>query len=209
MSSEVASPAVPESTRTRIVAVADKLFYEQGFEATSFADIAKLAGLSRGNFYYHFKTKDEILSAVIAHRSEVTSAMLDAWEDEGSLPADRLMSFAHILVANRPQIMAHGCPVGTLCNELAKHNHDALADASAIFALFREWLVKQFVALGYAANADAYAMHLLMRCQGVAALATAFREESFVDRELDSIQQWIASLTQPTANGDMPCLSSS
>lgn len=56
----------PQSTRNLIVEEADALFYESGFEATSFAEIAKAVGISRGNFYHHFKTKDDILDAVIA-----------------------------------------------------------------------------------------------------------------------------------------------
>ncbi|HEY7886322.1 MAG TPA: helix-turn-helix domain-containing protein, partial [Cellvibrionaceae bacterium] len=52
----------------KIVAAADRLFYERGFDATSFADIAEAVQISRGNFYYHFKTKDDILDAVIARR---------------------------------------------------------------------------------------------------------------------------------------------
>ena len=43
------------STRELIVEKADTLFYEGGFEATSFADIAAAVGISRGNFYHHFK----------------------------------------------------------------------------------------------------------------------------------------------------------
>jgi len=46
------------STRRHIVAAADRLFYQQGFEHTSFADIAEAVAISRGNFYYHFKTQD-------------------------------------------------------------------------------------------------------------------------------------------------------
>lgn len=76
--------------------------------------------------------------------------------------------------------MAHGCPVGTLCNELAKLGHTALAEVSGLFTLFRDWLARQFVVMGRAADADALAMHLLMRSQGVATLATAFHDEAFV-----------------------------
>ena len=47
-------------TRAQIVEAADQLFYERGFEHTSFADIAAQVQISRGNFYYHFRTKDEI-----------------------------------------------------------------------------------------------------------------------------------------------------
>ncbi|TNF20020.1 MAG: TetR/AcrR family transcriptional regulator, partial [Pseudomonadales bacterium] len=56
------------TTRERIVSEADRLFYERGYEHTSFADIADAVGISRGNFYYHFKSKDEILDAVIGDR---------------------------------------------------------------------------------------------------------------------------------------------
>lgn len=52
-------------------------FYESEFEATSFAEIAKAVGISRGNFYHHFKTKDDILDAVIARRTDLACSMLD------------------------------------------------------------------------------------------------------------------------------------
>ncbi|MDQ0393675.1 TetR/AcrR family transcriptional regulator [Labrys monachus] len=178
-------------TRQQIVDVADRLFYEHGFEATSFADIAKDVGLSRGNFYYHFKTKDEILDAVIAQRAANTRAMLDVWDQDAESPADRIRSFVHMLIANQTSIMAHGCPVGTLCNELAKLDHAAKDDAAGLFSLFRDWLAQQFAALGREADADALALHILMRSQGVAALATAFHDEDFIRREVEDMEAWL------------------
>lgn len=178
-------------TRQQIVDAADRLFYEHGFEATSFADIAMDVGLSRGNFYYHFKTKDEILSAVIARRISNTRAMLEGWDQDAASPADRILSFVHILIANRTKIMAYGCPVGTLCNELAKLDHLAKDDAAGLFTLFRDWLARQFSTLGRGADADALALHLLMRSQGVATLATVFRDEQFIRREVADMEAWL------------------
>lgn len=178
-------------TRRQIVEVADRLFYENGYEATSFADIARDVGLSRGNFYYHFKTKDEILDAVIERRAATVRALLDGWGDAGESPADRIRSFVRILVENRTKIMAHGCPIGTLCNELSKLEHAAKDDAARLFALFRTWLAAQFAALGHEVEADALALHLLMRSQGVAALATAFRDEDFIRREVADMEAWL------------------
>jgi TetR/AcrR family transcriptional repressor of nem operon len=176
-------------TRQQITAAADQLFYEHGFEATSFADIAKQVGLSRGNFYYHFKTKDEILGAVIALRIANTQAMLDTWE-EGT-PAERIRSFIRILILNRAKIMDYGCPVGTLCNELAKLDHVSKDDAAKLFTLFREWLARQFTALGREDDADALALHILMRSQGVATLATVLRDEEFIRREVEGMDAWL------------------
>lgn len=178
-------------TRHQIVDVADRLFYERGYEATSFADIAKDVGLSRGNFYYHFKTKDEILDAVIDRRIENTRVMLEAWEQDAASPEERILSFVHILIVNRTKIMAHGCPVGTLCNELAKLDHAARDDAASLFSLFRDWLTRQFATLGREEEADALALHLLMRSQGVAALATAFHDEKFIHREVADMEAWL------------------
>jgi TetR/AcrR family transcriptional regulator, transcriptional repressor for nem operon len=188
-----------ETTRDHIVEAADQLFYRQGYEHTSFADIAAAVGISRGNFYYHFRTKDEILDAVIGLRMANTRQMLEQWEAEGDHPADRIRSFIHMLIMNRATIMRHGCPVGSLCSELAKLDHHAQAGAAGIFTLFRDWLRRQFALLGREADADALAMHVLARSQGVAALANAFRDEDFVRQEVDQMCAWLESCTRATS----------
>jgi len=191
-------------TRDIIVEAADRLFYEHGFEATSFADIAGAVGLSRGNFYYHFKTKDEILSAVIALRLANTKAMLDTWEETTTSPVERIRSFIDILITNQTRIMAHGCPVGTLCDELAKLDHVAKDDAVALFSLFRNWLARQFGALGRDDDADTMALHILMRSQGVASLATAFHDQDFIHREVQDMNAWLEKQCPDTTSSPPP-----
>ena len=182
------------STRERIVEAADALFYHQGFEKTSFADIADAVQLSRGNFYYHFKTKDDILDAVIALRAARTQSMLEAWTREAATPAARLRCFAEMLIQNRQAIQRYGCPMGTLCAELTKLDHPGQGGAGMIFGQFRDWLRAQFEALGHDLDADALAMHLLSRSQGIAALAHAFNDEAFIRHEVGLIEAWLASL---------------
>ena len=191
-----------KATRDQIVEAADRLFYERGYDHTSFADIADAVRLSRGNFYYHFKSKDEILDAVIDLRLAGTRKMLEQWEIEGKEPAARIRRFIHILVANRTPIKRYGCPVGTLCAELAKLDHPSRAEASKLFTLFRTWLGKQFVLLGRRADADALAMHLLARSQGVATLANAFHDDKFIEYEVRRMCDWLRSLTDPAGRDD-------
>ena len=179
------------TTRQQIVDAADQLFYQQGFDHTSFSDIADAVRISRGNFYYHFKTKDEILDAVIERRLTGTREMLRQWEADGPHPEDRLRLFIHILISNRSTIKRYGCPVGTLCTELAKLNHASKSEANKLFSLFRSWLRRQFTLLGRKADADRLAMHLLARSQGVATLANAFHDEKFIRREVDQMCDWL------------------
>jgi AcrR family transcriptional regulator len=190
-----------KSTREHIVEAADRLFYRHGYEHTSFADIADVVRISRGNFYHHFKTKDEILDAVIGARLAATQEMLDRWEREAEDPADRIRCFIRMLIANRADIKRYGCPVGTLSTELAKLDHGARADANGLFTLFRAWLRRQFARLGRAADADRLALHLLARSQGVATLASAFHDETFIRREVEQMETWLDSCLDGVAPG--------
>ena len=189
-----------KTTCDHIVEAADHLFYRQGYEHTSFSDIADDVQISRGNFYYHFKTKDEILGAVIEERLVYTQQMLDRWEAEGRDPADRIRSFIHMLVANRADIKRYGCPVGTLCTELAKLSHTSRDEANKLFTLFRTWLRRQFVELGRAQDADTLAMHLLARSQGVSTLANAFHDEKFIRQEVQLMCDWLESIAHGAAD---------
>ncbi len=181
------------STRGHIVEAADRIFYENGFDHTSFADIAAAVKISRGNFYHHFKTKDDILDAVIERRIAATRAMLDGWEIAGETPEARIASFIEILHANCEKIQKFGCPVGTLAAELAKLDHRALPSAVALFTLFREWLRRQFAQLGCGPSSDQYALRLLARSQGIATLANAFRDRAFIDAEVAEIHDWLGA----------------
>lgn len=190
------------TTRDDIVDAADRLFYRQGYEHTSFADIADAVDISRGNFYYHFKTKDEILDAVIEARLASTRKMLDQWERDGQTPTDRIRKFINILIANRADIKRFGCPVGTLSTELAKLEHTSQAQANKLFTLFRTWLRRQFTLLNRKADADALAMHLLARSQGVATLAAAFRDDKFIKQEVQQMGAWLDLQTGGRHVGD-------
>ena len=196
----------PGTTRETIVEAADLLFYRQGYDHTSFADIANTVKISRGNFYYHFKSKDQILQEVIHLRLDKTRALLRQWEDEGSTARQRIESFIKIQITNRQKIRQHGCPVGTLCGELAKLDHGLQSKALALFELFRQWLKEQFCQLGAGKEADRLAMHLLSRSQGVATLANAFQDDEFVEQEVGQMCDWLRACEEKLKKGECKCL---
>jgi AcrR family transcriptional regulator len=65
-------------TRERIQAVALELFTEQGYEATSLREIAERLGVTKAALYYHFKTKEDIVSSLI-ERQVADLAALHEW----------------------------------------------------------------------------------------------------------------------------------
>lgn len=187
-------------TREQIIHAADLLFYEQGFEPTSFADIAKQVKISRGNFYYHFKSKGEILQAVIEQRMADTRAMCAAWETEQPTAKERIRCYLRILLTNWDKIKHYGCPVGTLSSELMKLNHSSQAQARAIFSVFREWLAQQFILLGCEAEADQLAMQVLAWSQGVATLGQTFQDRALVEHEVARMCTWLDDCQSTVAN---------
>lgn len=56
---------IPERTRDALVAAAAELFVEQGLEGPSLDAICERAGYTRGAFYVHFATRDELVGAVV------------------------------------------------------------------------------------------------------------------------------------------------
>lgn len=77
------SDATKAASRTRILAAARALFAERGFFACRVADVADRAGMSPGNVYWHFDSKEAILQAILAEGfgsiEAMTAEMADAY----------------------------------------------------------------------------------------------------------------------------------
>ena len=84
-----ASAAAPADTRARILDVALKLFSEHGFEGTTLQQIADRLGFTKAALYYHFRSKDDLLQALIAPAVGELDALLGAHEDKPDTPAER------------------------------------------------------------------------------------------------------------------------
>ena len=53
-----------KNTKSKIVSAAWKLFYEQGYDATTVDDILLESGTSKGSFYHYFEGKDALLGSL-------------------------------------------------------------------------------------------------------------------------------------------------
>src|ERR1051326_5896596 len=110
------SPKQTRSTRDRIVEAAVSLFYEHGFAATGMADILKKAKANSGSFYFFFKSKHDLLVAVLGWYERMLQPILIApvCEQEDD-PIARIFA---LLGMYRRNILAtdfaFGCPIGQI-----------------------------------------------------------------------------------------------
>ncbi len=179
--------------RSRLVSAAMDLAYQNGFGATSLADIAREAEVPLGNVYYYFKTKDEIGEAIVELRLAQLSAQRQRWNEAGS-PKDRLCACVQGVFENKDFLAQHGCAVGTFCSELHKAGGSVATRATEIFAQHLAWIESQFRALGKGKDSNGLAVHLLSAMQGVSVLAHSFHDSGLVATETKRLKSWIQSL---------------
>jgi len=183
-----------EQIREQIVKAADQLFYQKGYNLTSFSDIATASSVPRGNLNYYFKTKDEVLIAVIQYRVTEMRKMLKSWESKYKTPLQRLQRYAQIVSNVKNEVIHYGCPMGTLNSELGKAQQNLQAITKEQFEVFEQWIKKQFQAMGCSKNAAELTMHLMIRTQGIAAMVYIHQDARLIQREVKLISVWLESL---------------
>lgn len=71
-----------KKTYNNILSISAELFIEKGYDNTSIQDIIKKLEMSKGAVYHHFKSKEEILNAVIQRQIDSSKKILNTWIEE-------------------------------------------------------------------------------------------------------------------------------
>jgi AcrR family transcriptional regulator len=130
MNSTSTSVAPP---RERILAAAVKIFAIDGYTAGSVNDVAAGAGMSRHNLLYYFRTKRDLLTAVLDSRDEANDRRLQWLERSSSLT---LSQFADELVALLPVVYAD--------RELMQLYHRLAAEAADPSHPAHQWVKERY-----------------------------------------------------------------
>ncbi|BCL79255.1 TetR family transcriptional regulator [Ktedonobacteria bacterium brp13] len=182
------------SKRDRLIEAAKVMFYQQGVTSSTLADIAQQAQVPLGNVYYHFRTKDSLVEAVLNTHVQELQAVFASWNCSPD-PRQRLLS---LLASSRDQeniLARYGCPHGSLCQELDKENSPLVAIASHIFQVYLDWAETQFHQLGLdEQEAKDCAFDLISSLQGAFLLTNSFRSPTMLERKLQRLEAWIHAL---------------
>jgi TetR/AcrR family transcriptional repressor of nem operon len=179
--------------RERLVASAGDLLHRQGVLATTLAQVAEAADVPPGNVYYYFKTKDDLVRAVIESRAEQVGAMLGSLQARRS-PGARLKALAHQWVEMRELVARYGCPFGTLACELDRREDGLDREAAKPMGLILDWAEDQFRQMGRRDARD-LAVNLFAGVQGGALLANALRDPDIMTGQVRHLERWIDSLS--------------
>src|SRR6201993_4044040 len=189
---EAASPK-PPGKRERLITAACDLFYRQGIAGTTLAHIAEAAEVPLGNVYYYFKTKDDIVAAVVEARAEEIRSATAALQRRHGSPKARLKALVAMLAESRETIADHGCPLGTLCTELANQSGQSPSLTAPLMQTLLDWAEQQFHAMGRRDARD-LALELVIAYEGSAVLTNALAQPELMAHETRRLEKRINAL---------------
>ncbi len=130
-----------ERTRARILDAAASVFGDKGFDGASLNDVIRASDVTKGAFYFHFKSKEEVALAAFRFKQEQLVARLFA--DAGNQP-DALKQLRALLRA-RARLLAED-PAFRCFLRLAL-DLEVKAEPGSVFAGFLELSIGRFVEL--------------------------------------------------------------
>ena len=165
-------------TRSRILQNAARLFRRYGYEGIGIDEIMAAAGLTRGGFYAHFRSKQELFHAALADEPEAfTPLRADA------VSAGRALIDFYLGDGDRARVAA-SCPLVSLSPDVARASDGARA---AYTARVHELVTELARCIpGDADDVRVRALAILALCIGGAAMAHAVSDEPLAAALLDA-----------------------
>ena len=135
-------------SRQKFIDAATALVRERGYAATSVDDICARAGIGKGSFFHHFKSKEELLLASIEHWNGFTGEVFrTAPYRQLAAPRDRILGYVdfRIAILDRP-VSEFACLLGTLVQEIYQSHPTLLAACDAGMSTHIDELVADIAA---------------------------------------------------------------
>ena len=184
----------PTDKRQRLVTAAIGRFHSQGYARTSLADVATAAGMSAGNVFYYFKSKDDLARAVVDEWCRQLTGFMATFDAEPD-PWLRLDQFIGQGIALRLMYLTLGCPLAGLSRDLRRESAALQEEVPRIYAVQYDWVRLQFNALGYSLkDSETHARFLMAGFHGAILLAYAQNDDTLILSEVACLKTWLSNI---------------
>jgi TetR/AcrR family transcriptional repressor of nem operon len=185
-------------SKARILEVARELFYHRGYLATSVDDIIAEAKVAKSNFYYHFKSKEDLGIAVLEVRcGDFEAARNSTLCNQDLSPKDRLSSFLGLLFRPKSSQHSAGCPFGNLVAEMSEHSERFRCYLSRLFMGMAS-MIQEVIAEGQAlgqfrgdADAETASTLIVEAVQGAQLMMKCHKTQDLGARSIELLQKLI------------------
>jgi TetR/AcrR family transcriptional repressor of nem operon len=198
MTSIPAPESSARQTRERILLTAMELFRKHGFHNTSLAQILRRADITKGGFYFHFKSKEELgFAALKRTRDFWIKNVIGALEKEPDARS-RIRKMVEIMTQMYRGDIFHGCALlAVLTAEMMESQSEF---AERIKGILGEWqksivtILEQGKREGLfreSMDSEALALILIGCCQGTTMMGHLDPERVDYDALLNDLEKWV------------------
>ncbi len=175
-------PKDAKTTKDRILDAANRLFYAEGIRAVSVDAIAEKAGLTKRTLYYHFKSKDELVTAYLESRDQPNLKLFSKWfEDADGGLSEKIEALFRNLAKSARHPKWKGCGFLRTAAELANMpGHPAVQVGAAHKHKFEVWLA-EVIAAGGGSNAPQLARQIVLLMDGAFSTMLVHRDPAYVE----------------------------
>lgn len=202
----------PEKTRAAILEAAFTQIYQHGFQATSIDEIVAKASMTKGAFFSHFHSKNELGYAIV---DEILKDMtLDRWIRPVAAyknPVQGIITrFRKIIETTQDEHMGLGCPLNNLVQEMSAVDPVFREKLQAILLLWideTEKYLKKAQAEGYLkknVNARQIAEFVVMVEEGSFAMVKNLRDKKVYWALYESLKQYLESISEKPEATQVP-----
>jgi TetR/AcrR family transcriptional regulator, transcriptional repressor for nem operon len=201
------SPQLPKgAARLKLLDAAFSLVREKGYSSSSVDELCARAGVTKGAFFHHFKSKDALAVAAANHWSEVTGAFFEsAPYHQQSDPLDRVLGYLQFRKSIlKGDVAEFTCLVGTMVQE-AYDSSPEIRDACEASISGHAAKLEADIAAAMARygirgpwTAQSLALHTQAVLQGAFILAKAKGHAAVAAASVDHLYRYIELLFQPS-----------
>lgn len=194
-----------QATRDRILDAANDLFYLQGYNATGLDKVIKSAGVTKGNFYYYFKSKEELAIATLDW--QLNKVMTDIRENvliKQASPLQTLLGILDLIIDRQKEQQkngqACGCYFGNFALELSTTSQGVKDKVKEIFNQYLEnfkTLLEQAREKGEISeniDPDSASNIILSQLEGAILLNKAKQDSTILDNSIQFIRSYLGKL---------------
>jgi TetR/AcrR family transcriptional repressor of nem operon len=188
-------------TREAIIAAATRLIHVHGYNATSLDDVLRESGAGKGNFYYHFKSKEDLGHAIL---DKIVDGFLErtlepCFADAEAPPLGQIRCFLdRLLEAQRERKCVGGCVMGNLASELSDVHEGFRTRLAMLFTAWQARLASALESarrrgeLAGASEPESLARFVVASLEGAILLAKVSKDIRVMEQCVTELKRYLA-----------------
>jgi TetR/AcrR family transcriptional repressor of nem operon len=170
-------------TKTKILDAAERMTQTRGINGFSYLDLADEVGVKTSSIHYHFKTKSDLMLAMVMRIENVFGEGFDELQASIDSPQQRLREVVKLIQGYVKDDKF--CLCGMMTAELQSVSEDVKARLKSFFKQFQDWLEKQFKEMKRK-DAKGLAIGFMSGLEGSLLLARLHNDPKIVKKAVES-----------------------